>query len=412
MAAVFVAFHALTAHALDPTALPAGGQVAAGSAVISQAGNSLTVRQASDKAILNWSSFNVGANAQVNFAQPSASSVVLNRVLSTSASEIQGRITANGQVFLVNPGGVLFGRAAQVDVGGLVASTLGITDANFLASRYLFTTGGAAGSIFNQGALSAAQGGTIALLAPEVRNEGVISARMGTAALASGDQVTLDFSGDRLVSLVVDQSALRALVENRHLIQADGGTVIMTARSAGDLAATVVNNAGLVRAASVSEHNGVIRLEGGERGVVAVSGTLDVSGPGAGETGGTVKVLGDKVGLFGGARINASGDAGGGTVLVGGNYQGKGPEQNASAAFVAPGVQVNADALTHGNGGKVVVWANETARVRGELSARGGAQSGDGGPGPRTLPQPTARRGRGCLTPITSPSRPLGPTPT
>ena len=151
---------------------------------------------ASDKAILNWSSFNVGANAQVNFAQPSASSVVLNRVLSTSASEIQGRITANGQVFLVNPGGVLFGRTAQVDVGGLVASTLGITDANFLASRYLFANGGGAGAILNHGALSAAQGGTIALLAPEVRNEGVISARMGTAALAAGDQVTLDWDTD------------------------------------------------------------------------------------------------------------------------------------------------------------------------------------------------------------------------
>ncbi len=380
LAMLLVTAGAMPAYALDPNALPSGAQLSAGAATVSQSGNRLNVNQASDRAILNWSSFNIGSNSAVNFAQPNASSVALNRVLSSGgATEIQGRLSANGQVFLINPSGVLFGKHAQVDVGGLVASTLSITDANFLAGRHVFANGGAAGSVINQGALSAAQGGYIALLAPEVRNEGVIAARLGTAALAAGDQVTLDFSGDRLISLAVNQSAMNALVENKHLIAADGGTVILAARSAGDLAATVVSSEGLIRAASVSEVNGVIRLEGGERGIVAVSGTLDASGRNAGETGGTVKVLGDKVGLFAGTKIDASGDAAGGTVLIGGNYQGKGAEQNARFAFVDQAAQVHADALTSGNGGKVVVWSDDATRYYGSISARGGPAAGDGG---------------------------------
>ena len=135
-ASVLVAFGSLPAYALDPTALPTGGQVAAGSATISQSGAQMDVNQATQRAIINWQSFNIGANASVNFAQPSASSVVLNRVTSSSGgSEILGRMSANGQVFLVNPSGVLFGKTAQVDVGAMVASSLTISDANFLAGR-------------------------------------------------------------------------------------------------------------------------------------------------------------------------------------------------------------------------------------------------------------------------------------
>jgi len=169
MAVLLVTVGALPVHALDPNALPTGGRIAAGAATITQSGNRLNVNQASDRAILNWSTFNIGANAAVSFVQPNSGSVALNRVLtSAGASDIQGRLTANGQVFLVNPSGVLFGKGAQVDVGGLVASTLDISDTDFLGGRYVFSRAGAAGSIINQGTLNAAQGGYIALLAPEV----------------------------------------------------------------------------------------------------------------------------------------------------------------------------------------------------------------------------------------------------
>ena len=138
------------AWAVDPNALPTGGSVAAGSASISQAGSRLSVQQQSSRAIVNWNTFNIGSQAAVNFQQPSTSSVVLNRVSAGGGvSEIYGSLTANGQVFLVNPAGTVFGRGAQVNVGGLVASSLDITNENFLNGNYRFTSGGMAGSIVN-----------------------------------------------------------------------------------------------------------------------------------------------------------------------------------------------------------------------------------------------------------------------
>ncbi len=376
-------------YALDLNALPNGGSVAVGTAAMVQNDNRLDINQSSQNASLNWDSFNIGANAQVNFHQPSASSVALNRVAAgAGASEIFGQLNANGQVFLLNPSGVLFSHNAQVNVGGLVASTMSLSDADFLAGKYTFLRNGSTAAVINQGMLTAAEGGYIALLAPEVRNEGTITARLGTVALGAGERITLDFFGDRLVNLAVDQSALRALVENRHLIQADGGTVILAARAEGDLAATVVNNAGVIRAQSIASVNGAIRLGGGNEGIVSVSGTLDASGRNAGETGGSIQVLGDKVGLFTGANLDASGDAGGGTVLVGGDFQGRpvlssaegnAAIQNATFTYVDQNAIINADALTYGNGGRVIVWADNTTRFYGQTSARGGQNGGDGG---------------------------------
>src|SRR5207302_4563489 len=134
-----------------------------------------------------------------------------------------------------------------------------------------------------------------------------------------------------------------------------------------------------IRANSLVQRNGEIVLDGGSAGVVSNTGTLTASGADAGTTGGTVKVLGDKVGLFNGTRIDASGDAGGGTVLIGGNFHGAGPEQNASQTIVAQDATINADAVTTGNGGNVAVWSNDGTQFFGSVSARGGAQRGDGG---------------------------------
>ncbi len=360
-------------------AQPVGGQVSAGSGAIAQSGTNTTVTQTTQNLAIDWQSFSIGSNEAVHFNQPNASSIALNRVLGQDPSSILGSLSANGQVFVLNPNGVLFGTTAQVNVGGLVASSLSLSNADFMAGRYSFSNGGTAGSVVNQGTLTAASGGYIALLAPEVRNEGIITATLGTALLGAGDKVTLNLNNGSLISYTADQGALNALAENKLLIQADGGQVILSARAADALSTAVVNNTGIIEARSIKNVGGIIRLDGGDSGTVNVSGTLDASGLHTGENGGTVKVLGKDVALLDGAIINASGDIGGGTVLVGGNYQGSGPEQNATATFVAPTAQINADAVTNGNGGRLIVWSNDATRVYGSLTAKGGALSGNGG---------------------------------
>ena len=359
-------------------ASPEGGTVAAGSATISQNGALTTINQASQKAIINWNSFNIAKGETVRFNQPGAAAIALNRVTGNNASAIYGTLSANGQVFLVNPNGVLFAKGAQVNVGGLAASTLGISDKDFLNGSYHFS-GDSAKSVLNQGELSAAAKGYIALLGANAVNEGVIVAKEGTAALGAGSKVNLDFTGDGLLQLSVDKEAVAALASNKGLIQADGGLVVMSAKSADALAGTVVNNSGIIEAKSVSAKNGVIRLEGGANGSVVNSGSLNASGLGAGQSGGTVKVLGDKVSLTETAVLNASGDAAGGTLLVGGNYQGSGSEQRAKETSVAAGASLKADAVTNGNGGTVVVWADGKTAFGGTISAKGGSLSGDGG---------------------------------
>ncbi len=256
--------------------LPTGGKIVAGDGNIAQNGNSMTVTQGSDKLITYWSSFNIGRDNTVNFVQPSSSAVALNRVTGSDASQIMGTLTSNGKIFLINPNGVLFGKGAQVDVGGLVASTLTIKDSDFLAGTYVFS--GKGGNVINSGTLRAESGGAIALLGGKVRNEGIIEARLGNAALAAGEKITLDFAGDALLNVMVDKAALDALVENHGAIRANGGSVLLTADAGEALLQTVVNNSGVIEAQTVENRGGKIILLGGfEGGTVNVSGTLNAA---------------------------------------------------------------------------------------------------------------------------------------
>ncbi|MBA2963078.1 MULTISPECIES: filamentous hemagglutinin N-terminal domain-containing protein, partial [Ramlibacter] len=336
--------------------------------------NTMLVNQGTAKAVLDWRTFNIGTGELVRFAQPDAASVALNRV-SGGASTIAGALQANGQVFLVNPAGVLFAPGAEVNVGGLVASTLNLSNTDFLAGRYQFS-GGGLGTVTNQGSLA---GRYVVLAGPTVNNSGTIDAARGSVGLLAGSRVTVDPAGAGLVNFSVDAGAVNAAITNSGAITADGGKVAVLASSLSDTLPTVINQSGVIRANTIANQNGTIVLSGGVQGVVSVSGTLEAKGANTGETGGTVKVLGDKVGLMAGAKVDASGDAGGGTVLVGGNWQGKGPEQNASATQMATGAQISADAVNSGNGGTVVVWADGSTAVGGAISARGGAQGGNGG---------------------------------
>jgi filamentous hemagglutinin family protein len=373
------------AAALSPStevlALPTGEQVVAGQVGVSRpTAQSMVVQQGTPKAIVNWQGFSIGGNEAVDFRQPAASSVILNRVVGNNASEIYGRLSANGQVFLVNPSGVLFGRTAMVDVGALVASTLSLSNEDFLAGRYRFGASGAPAAVENQGALAARDNGFIALLGGQVSNSGTISARLGTAGLAAGGKVTLDFAGDGLVRITVDEAALAAEVRNSGAVIADGGQAILSTRSAEALTQAVVNQTGVVRARTLTERQGKIVLDGGSMGQTLASGTLDASGRGPGEKGGEIQVLGHHVGVTGQALLDASGDAGGGAVLVGGDFQGKNPAiRNASATWFGPEATIRADALTKGDGGKVIVWSDDATRAHGTITARGGAVGGDGG---------------------------------
>ena len=272
------------ACATSAFALPQGGEVTAGSASVTTTPGKVTIVQGTASAALNWHSFSIGAGEAVQFVQPSTSAVALNRVIGTDPSAIFGSLSSNGQIFLVNPNGILFGKGASVNVGGLVASTLNITDSDFMAGRYKFS-GSSTQAVSNQGTLNAA-GGYVALLGARVSNEGVIAARMGSVSLAGGQAITLDVAGDGLLNISIDQGAVNALVSNGGLIQADGGQVLMTAQAAGQLLKTVVNNTGVIQAQTLVNHNGSIKLLGDmQSGTVNAAGTLDASAPAGGHGG-------------------------------------------------------------------------------------------------------------------------------
>lgn len=266
-------------------ALPVGGVVAAGGASITGSTSTTTITQSTANVVINWQSFSIGTGQTVQFVQPGNSSVALNRVLGADPSSIMGSLTSNGKVFLLNPNGILFGSGASVNVGGLVASTLSLTDADFMAGTYAFTDAGS-GTVVNQGSINAANGGYVALMGKSVSNQGVISARLGSVALAAGNAITMDVAGDGLLNIAVAQGAVNALVENGGLIRADGGRVLLTAQAAGDLLHTVVNNTGVIQAQTLENRNGRILLLGDmQTGTVNVGGTLDASAPNGGNGG-------------------------------------------------------------------------------------------------------------------------------
>ncbi|NHZ37363.1 filamentous hemagglutinin N-terminal domain-containing protein [Massilia sp. CCM 8692] len=292
-----------------PAQLPSGAVVTAGTAQVGQSGAAMTVTQTSAKTAIEWSNFSIGKNATVTFVQPNAASIALNRVTGHEGSVIDGALKANGQVFLLNPNGVLFGKGARVDTAGLVASTLGLSDSDFLAGTSSFS--GQGGVVRNAGALNAADGGYVALLGAQVHNEGVIGARLGTVALAAGDKISLKFSEQALAGVVIEKAALAALVANGGAVQADGGMVLLSAKSAEGLLDTVINNSGEVRARTIAQRDGKIFLLG-EGGAVEVGGRLDASAPDAGK-GGFIETSGPRLTVAAGAAVGtraASGENG------------------------------------------------------------------------------------------------------
>ncbi len=420
---------ALTAAAVMASAgwalaTPSGGTVVAGKATITQTGpKTIVINQQSNKVIIEWKNFDIGKGEKVVFTQPGAVAAALNRVLSGSKTSILGSLTANGTIIITNPKGIVFGASARVDVASIIASTIGISNSNFLAGRMIFDQPGDPGAmVSNAGEITVKSGGLAALVAPGVENTGVITAKLGTVALAAGNAATLDFYGDGLVQIAVtapvkevpigpDGKPVTALVHQAGQIFADGGTVVLTAAAAEGVIDRIINVEGIVRARTIENHQGQIAFVGDGPGEVQVAGVVDASGKDEGQVGGTVHVLGKKVTLASTASIDVSGDKGGGTVLVGGELQGKALVRTSGLGYEAPapasqagttvvlskdiatsgyipeseityvdaGAVVMADAVTNGDGGKAVTWSNGSTDFGGYVSARGGASSGNGG---------------------------------
>ena len=328
-------------------ALPTAPEAAHGQAAVIVAENGQAMEiSVSDQAILHFESFHVGRGEGVRFIQPSNRSTVLSRVTGKEGSEILGRIEANGRLFLVNPQGIYFGKEASVNAGSFIASTLAIRDEDFLAGHYCFFKEGQTGAIVNEGAIGAEA--FIALLGPVIENRGSIVAGAGKVVIGAGERVALDFTGDGLIQFTVEGELERTLIENYGAIEGRG--VALTLRAAKSAMQTVVNTDGVEIATAIEEANGVIRLVGGSQIVgetvivegerVAASGTINAPN---GEIGGRVELLGDRVELWG-AEIDASGDRGGGTVLIGGAFQGKGEQRNAKITQIDAHSTIRADA--------------------------------------------------------------------
>ncbi|ROH89103.1 filamentous hemagglutinin N-terminal domain-containing protein [Stagnimonas aquatica] len=358
---------------------PTGGTVIAGQVNIGQPDALTTlVQQNSQTAVVNWQQFNVGGQELVQFVQPSASAAILNRIVGGSPSEILGNISANGRVFLINTQGVMFGAGSRVDVAGLVASTLDISDADFLNGRYVLAGNGSGAGVVNQGQISAADGGFVVLAGDSARNSGLIQARLGDIVLASGSAMTLDLAGDGLINYRVDGAALSqaAGVANSGQLLADGGRVLMSANVARGLVRDVVNNSGLIRATGVAEENGEIVLLGAGGNVVN-TGNLDASSTTS--VGGSIQVLGDRDIRIEAGLIDASGAQGGGEIRLGGGIQGGEGLVQAERLYLAEAATVRADATVQGDGGRIAAYSQDHSVLAGLLSARGAGQGGDGG---------------------------------
>ena len=371
------------AAAPAPNALPTGGQVVAGTAAITQAGNTMNINQSSQRAVINWSSFDVGSQAKVNFNQPNAQAATLNYVNSASKSMINGAVNANGQVIFVNNNGVVFGKGAEVNVGGMVATTMNTSAQEFMDGKAIQTyEGGATGKVVNKGHITGNNiNSYIALMAPQVKNTGVITATMGgnnAIALVAGEKVSLKFSGSQLVSVSVDASVVNALISNKLLINAGNGQVIIAANAAQNLMGSLIKNTGTVSANGINTSGGKISLTADN---IEQSGVVEANSVNA--NGGQVNLAANNINLASVSKTTATGATAGGNISIGVNAPNTSAatqnNQLANTVSIQENAIVDASATQNGNGGNISIWSQIKTFVAGSLFAKGGAQGGNGG---------------------------------
>ena len=379
--------------AADPGRLPTGGTVVHGDVGIARSGRAMDITQGSSSAIVDWRGFSIGADARVTIHQPGADARMLNRVTGQTTSAIHGRLDATGQVFLINPNGIVIGPGGRVTAAGFVASSLPMANEDFLAGRDRFEGSGASAAVRNHGTVDIVPGGYAALLGGRVANTGTIRVPAGRVGLGAGERVTLDFSGDGFlqVALPSEVDGDEALITHSGRIEA--GQVEMQAATAREAARNAINLSGVVEARSVSGRNGAVTLGGGGGGSVQVGGRVSTRATGrqpvtarverspippARPTGGDITITGNRIALEG-AEIDAGGAGGGGRIRIGGDLQGQGELPRARSLAVDGATTIRADALELGDGGTIILWSEDLTEVAGSLSARGGPEGGDGG---------------------------------
>ncbi len=417
---------------------PAGGQIVGGAGNIQQAGLNTVINQSSALLAIDWNSFNLSSDERVSYIQPGIASIALNRILDQNASQIHGRIDANGHIVLVNPNGIFFGQNASLNVGGLIASGLDIDPAEFMNGNYLFSAiEDTDGKVVNSGMINASLGGSVTLLGKQVHNEGLIVANLGAVNMAAGKEAVLTFDNAGLVGVRVTEAVLQdelgvdPAVLNNGQISAQGGRILMTGSVSREIFSSAVNTGDMQQATSVVVHedgsftlgagadvvnNGELdvsaadnvdagqvvllgenvsssgainadadQADGGNielhaNDTVLLTGDSVTSARSEGGAGGNIKVLANNAGLFDQAVVDVSGATGGGEALIGGDYLGENLNiRNAEFTYIGEQARVYADALGLGNGGRVIAWADNTTRVYGGIYARGGLQGGNGG---------------------------------
>ncbi len=288
--------------------LPEGYTVVNGDVMVIIDGQTMNIKQASQQAITEWVSFCIANGYTVNINQPGASSFSLNRVTGGNPSQILGNLFSNGQVFLVNPNGVLFGPGSSVNAPGLVASTLDISNDDFLGGKFIFS--GKGSSVVSQGQILS-PGGYVALLGNRVENAGAIVSELGTVALGSGSKITLGLDAGSLISVVVNEAATASndatdsvnnanAILNTGTISANGGTVILTAKALNGIFSNAINNQGIIEATDIDGKDGKVVLSAsGSNANISSSGTItggDVTATTTGDLS-VRKIIGDSVDL-------------------------------------------------------------------------------------------------------------------
>jgi len=390
---------------------PEGGNVVEGSATITSLDKKLNVHQHTDKTIINWQSFDIDIDEYTQFHQPSSSAMALNRVNSADPSNILGNLTANGNIILINPNGVFFGKGSVVDVNGIIATTADINNDDYMVGKLEFNIpGNPDATIENEGLITAKEAGLVGIVAPNVLNSGIIKAKLGKVQLASGDAFALDLYGDGLYSIKVSDDVLSQLVTNTGQITAEGGTIAITAAAAKEIVNSLIVIEGELRSPTIEEKNGEIIISGSNEVKISNS-VIDVSGYAESEQGGKIEITGNNIEIEN-TFIDASGyesfakeqiyDAGtstntsdgeviyekeflqhenraGGSIKIGGDYLGGGDTPTAQTVTIDSGTTIKNDAIKSGDGGRTIIWSDDTTKFSGTATAKGGAESGNGG---------------------------------